>query len=77
MHTRAELLIFSPQRWEREEIGMFDQGAIVTYKDFGMKLAGYCGIVEGIVKEQPDHVWVRWVGESAQKKESMAELEIL
>ncbi len=56
---------------------MFDQGAIVTYKDFGMKLAGYCGIVEGIVKEQPDHVWVRWVGESAQKKESMAELEIL
>ena len=56
---------------------MFDQGAIVTYKDFGLKLAGFCGIVEGPVKEQPDYVWVRWVGEGTQKKESIAELEIL
>ena len=56
---------------------MFDQGAIVTYKEFSLKLAGYCGIIEGIVQEQPDFVWVRWVGESSHRKESIAELEVI
>jgi hypothetical protein len=56
---------------------MLDQGAIVTYKEFSLKLAGYCGIVEGVVNEQPNYVWVRWVGESSHKKESISELEVL
>lgn len=50
---------------------------MVTYKEFSRKLAGLCGIVEGIVRDQPDYVWVRWVGETSTKKENISELEVL
>ena len=56
---------------------MLDQGEMVTYKEFSRKLAGLCGIVEGIVSDQPDYVWVRWVGETSIKKENISELEVL
>lgn len=56
---------------------MLDQGEMVTYKEFSRKLAGLCGIVEGIVRDQPDYVWVRWVGETSTKKENISELEVL
>lgn len=56
---------------------MMDQGEIVTYKEFSRKLAGVCGIVEGLVSDQPDYVWVRWVGETSRSKESISELEVI
>jgi hypothetical protein len=56
---------------------MLDLGEIVTYKDFEYQLFGQCGIVEGIVQDEPDCVWVRWVGETTRKKEHVADLEII
>jgi hypothetical protein len=56
---------------------MLKQGSIVTYREFSLKLAGYCGVVEGTVNEQPNYVWVRWVGETSQKKEPVSELEVI
>lgn len=54
---------------------MIEQNAIVTYKDDSRKFYGSCGIVEGMVTDQPDYVWVRWVGETTSKKESIQNLE--
>ena len=51
------------------------QNSIVTYKDFGLKLAGHCGLVEDLVSENPDMVWVRWLGEMSRKKENVKDLE--
>ena len=56
---------------------MVDLGEIVTYKEFSRKLAGLCGIVEGQVSDQPEYVWVRWVGETSNKKENISELEVI
>jgi len=52
-----------------------DEGAIVTYREFSRRLAGICGIVEGIVQDKPDHVWVRWIGNPSQSEESVSDLE--
>jgi hypothetical protein len=49
--------------------------AMVTYKDLSLKLAGYCGLVEDLVPEKPNVVWVRWLGEMARKKENVWDLE--
>jgi hypothetical protein len=54
---------------------MMNQGAIVTYREFSRKVAGYCGIVEGVVQDRPNHVLVRWVGNTSQSEESVADLE--
>lgn len=54
---------------------MMEQGAIVTYRDFGRKIAGSCGIVEGVVQDNPNIVIVRWVGSTCQCEESVADLE--
>ena len=54
---------------------MMNQGAIVTYREFSRKVAGYCGIVEGVVQDKPNHVLVRWVGNTSQSEESVADLE--
>lgn len=56
---------------------MLDLGEIVTYKNFEHQLFGQCGIVEGMVQDEPDYVWVLWVGEITRKKEHIADLEIL
>lgn len=50
-------------------------GAMVTYKELSLKLAGYCGIVEGSVQENPDLVLVRWAGDISWKAESVRDLE--
>lgn len=60
---------------EMEE--MIEQNAIVTYKDDSSKCFGSCGIVEGMVSDQPDYVWVRWVGETTSQKESILNLETI
>jgi len=52
-----------------------DQGAIVTYREFSRKVAGSCGIVEGVVQDKPNHVLVRWVGNPCQCEESVSDLE--
>ena len=49
--------------------------AIVTYKDLSLKLAGYCGLVENLSPEKPNHVWVRWMGDTTSKKENVKDLE--
>ena len=54
---------------------MMNQGAIVTYREFSRKVAGYCGIVEGVVQDKPNHVLVRWVGNTSESEESVADLE--
>jgi len=54
---------------------MMDRGAIVTYREFSRKMAGNCGIVEGVVQDKPDHVLVRWVGNTSQCEESVSDLE--
>lgn len=54
---------------------MMDQGAIVTYREFSRKVAGSCGIVEGVVQDKPNHVLVRWVGNPYQCEESVSDLE--
>jgi hypothetical protein len=56
---------------------MIDQGAIVIYNEPSQKLDGQCGIVEGVDMEQPDYVWVRWVGETANRKELVRNLEVI
>lgn len=50
-------------------------GAMVTYKELSLKLDGYCGIVEGSLPDNPNIVWVRWVGETYQKTENIGDLE--
>jgi hypothetical protein len=56
---------------------MIEKNAIVMYKDDSSKCFGSCGIVEGIVSDQPDYVWVRWVGETTSQKESIQNLETI
>lgn len=51
------------------------QNSIVTYKDLVSKLAGHCGLVEDLVSENPDMVWVRWLGDLSRKKENVEDLE--
>ena len=53
---------------------MIEQNAIVMYKDDSSKCFGSCGIVERTVSDQPDYVWVRWVGETTSQKESIQNL---
>jgi hypothetical protein len=53
---------------------MIEQDAIVIYKEHSPTYIGSCGIVEGEVKDQPDHVWVRWVGEFTSTKEPVKKL---
>jgi hypothetical protein len=60
---------------KRNPEAMIEQGAIVMYKQDSRKFYGSCGIVEGMVADQPDFVWVRWVGETASEKESVQNLE--
>lgn len=54
---------------------MMNQGAIVTYREFSRKVSGYCGIVEGVVQDKPNHVLVRWVGNTSESEESVSDLE--
>ncbi|MBT8342232.1 MAG: hypothetical protein HKP58_03820 [Desulfatitalea sp.] len=54
---------------------MMDQGAMVTYRDFGLQVAGYCGIVEGVVHGKPNTVWVKWIGSNSEREENVADLE--
>lgn len=56
---------------------MIYQGAIVIYNEPTQKLDGQCGIVESVDREQPDYVWVRWVGETANRKELIRDLEVI
>lgn len=52
-----------------------DQGAMVTYREFSRKLSGYCGIVEGVVEDNPDVVLVRWLGSQDRSEENVCDLE--
>ncbi len=54
---------------------MLDQGSMVTYREFSRKLDGYCGIIEGVVRDKPDYVLVRWVGDHSQSEEYVFDLE--
>jgi hypothetical protein len=54
---------------------MMDTGAIVTYRELRRKLDGNCGIVEGAVKDKPDRVLVRWIGNADRSEESVLDLE--
>lgn len=56
---------------------MIERDAIVTYKDLRMQIAGRCGVVEELVEDQPDYVWVRWVGDLNKCKEYVHDLKIL
>jgi hypothetical protein len=56
---------------------MLDSGEIVIYKEFDHQLLGNCGIVEEIVRDEPNYVWVRWVGETRRKKELITNLEVI
>ena len=53
---------------------MIEQDTIVMYKEHSSTFFGSCGIVEGEVEDQPDHVWVRWVGDSTSTKEPIQNL---
>jgi hypothetical protein len=57
-----------------EEFNM-DQGAMVTHKEFSRKLTSICGIVEGLVPDKPDFVWVRWLGNTSRSEEPVSDLE--
>lgn len=54
---------------------MMKLNSMVTYKDLSLKLAGYCGLVEDIVPEKPNIVWVRWMGDTFRKRENVNDLE--
>lgn len=58
-----------------ERKNLLKLNTIVTYKDFSLKLAGYCGLVEDLIPEKPNVVWVRWLGDVARKKENVRDLE--
>jgi hypothetical protein len=52
-----------------------DQGSVVTYRDFRLKMDGLCGIVEGLVQGKPNYVLVRWAGNYNQSEECVSDLE--
>ena len=54
---------------------MLKLGAMVTYRELSLKLAGYCGIVEKAEPERPNHVCVRWLGDPSYKIEEVMDLE--
>lgn len=58
-----------------DEGGKLKQNAMVTYKDPILKLAGHCGLVEDLVPEKPNVVWVRWLGDMSRKRENVRDLE--
>lgn len=70
------MLIFSTATLRNPE-AMIEQNAIVIYKHDDKKFYGSCGIVEGTVTDQPDYVWVRWVGETTSQIESVQNLETI
>ncbi len=56
---------------------MIERDAIVTYRDLKLEIAGRCGVVEGRVEDQPDYVWVRWVGDTSKCKEYIPDLKAI
>jgi len=56
---------------------MIERDTIVTYRDLGLEIAGRCGVVEDRVEDQPDYVWVRWVGDTSKCKEYIPDLKII
>ena len=56
---------------------MIERDAIVTYRDIRFEMAGHCGVVEGSVDDQPDYVWVRWIGDISRCKEYVPDLKII
>ena len=56
---------------------MIERDAIVTYRDLKLEITGRCGVVEGRVEDQPDYVWVRWVGDTSKCKEYIPDLKAI
>ena len=56
---------------------MIELDAIVTYRDLRWEIDGRCGVVEGVVDDQPDYVWVRWLGDSSKCKERIHDLKAI
>ncbi len=56
---------------------MLERGVMVTYREISLQVGGFCGLVEGIVQDQPDHAWVRWVGDTIKSKEYIPDLEVV
>ena len=56
---------------------MIELDAIVTYRDLRLEITGRCGVVEGRVEDQPDYVWVRWVGDTSKCKEYVPDLKAI
>ena len=56
---------------------MIERDAIVTYRDLKLEIAGRCGVVEGLVEDQPNYVWVRWVGDTSRCKEYIPDLKAI
>jgi hypothetical protein len=56
---------------------MIEQDTIVTYRDLKLEITGRCGVVEGLVEDQPDYVWVRWIGDTSRCKEYIPDLKVI
>ena len=56
---------------------MIERDTIVTYRDIRFEMAGHCGVVEGLVDDQPDYVWVRWIGDLSKCKEYIPDLKVI
>jgi hypothetical protein len=61
----------------KELLAMIETDAIVIYRDPRLEIAGRCGVVEGRVDDQPDYVWVRWIGDTSTRKESIHDLKAI
>jgi hypothetical protein len=61
----------------KERLLMIERDTIVTYRDLRLEIAGHCGVVEDRVEDQPDYVWVRWVGDTSKCKEYIPDLKII
>lgn len=61
----------------KRAVQMIERDTIVTYRDIRLEMAGHCGVVEGVVDDQPDYVWVRWIGDLAKCKEYVADLKVI
>lgn len=56
---------------------MIERDTIVTYRDLRLEITGRCGVVEGVVDDQPDYVWVRWIGDMSKCKECIHDLKVI
>lgn len=51
-----------------------EKDQMVIHRDIARFLICGCGLVEALDENNPDYIWVRWVGDPEKRKEHIQEL---